>query len=227
MEVAHAFARAHRCGRRTFVGVGAGSLAAAAPARAANPSAAALVSRGMQLFRAGKVEDSVSAFDSALALAPEQRPYLWQRGLSLYYTEDFEAGAAQFRADVAVNPADVEESLWFFLCIAKLEGAEEARSRMLRVAVDRDPRAVLRTAYAVYAGDAEVGALVEAGDNSGPAGAFYASLYEGLWREATGDAAGAEAALRRAVKTPYAERASGDYMTALARVHVSRRGWDH
>ena len=36
-----------------------------------------------------------------------------QRGLSLYYVGQFEEGAQQFRDDVAVNPADTEESIWW------------------------------------------------------------------------------------------------------------------
>lgn len=41
------------------------------------------------------------------------RPYLWQRGLSLYYVGQYEEGAKQFRDDVAVNPNDTEESIWW------------------------------------------------------------------------------------------------------------------
>jgi hypothetical protein len=44
-----------------------------------------------------------------IALAPKMRPYMWQRGLSLYYLGRFQEGAQQFRDDVAVNPNDTEE----------------------------------------------------------------------------------------------------------------------
>jgi hypothetical protein len=37
------------------------------------------------------------------------------------------------RDDVAVNPNDTEESIWAFLCEAQLEGAEAARTKMLKV----------------------------------------------------------------------------------------------
>jgi len=41
--------------------------------------------RGMQLFKTGDIDGSIELFDRALALDPSVRPYLWQRGLSLYY----------------------------------------------------------------------------------------------------------------------------------------------
>lgn len=44
-----------------------------------------------------EVEASVQDFDRALALQPQLRPYLWQRGLSLYYLRDFQEAATQFR----------------------------------------------------------------------------------------------------------------------------------
>ena len=36
-------------------------------------------------------------------------PYLWQRGLSLFYAGRFAEGGEQFRRDVAMNPGDTEE----------------------------------------------------------------------------------------------------------------------
>ena len=56
------------------------------------------------------VEGSVRDFDAVLALDARQAPFLWQRGLSLYYLGRFEDGARQFRNDVAVNPSDTEEA---------------------------------------------------------------------------------------------------------------------
>ncbi len=57
---------------------------------------------------------SVADFDEAIALDAAYKGRLWQRGLSLYYTRDFEAAAEQFRADVALNPNDTEEALWTY-----------------------------------------------------------------------------------------------------------------
>lgn len=43
------------------------------------------VQNGMRSFRKGDVAASVKEFDEAMRLDPGLRPYLWQRGLSLYY----------------------------------------------------------------------------------------------------------------------------------------------
>ena len=62
--------------------------------------------------------------------------YLWQRGLSLYYADKFKEGAEQFKSDVAVNPNDAE-SIWYFLCLARLEGFRAAKADLLKVGEDR------------------------------------------------------------------------------------------
>ena len=54
--------------------------------------------KGMELFRRGDVEGSIMYFDEALLLGGAQlEPYLWQRGLSLYYAGRYREGAEQFR----------------------------------------------------------------------------------------------------------------------------------
>lgn len=45
----------------------------------------------------------------------------------------FEEGAEQFRLDVAQNPNDTEESIWCFLCEARLHGVDVARKQYLEV----------------------------------------------------------------------------------------------
>ena len=44
-----------------------------------------MLQTGMRSFRRGDVAASVKEFDEAMRLDPELRPYLWQRGLSLFY----------------------------------------------------------------------------------------------------------------------------------------------
>ena len=93
------------------------------------------------------MEGSIRDFDAALALSPRLRPYLWQRGLSLYYAEQYEAGARQFRDDVAVNPNDTEEAIWAFLCEARLFGVAQARQQFLQVGRASDMYTVHRQLY--------------------------------------------------------------------------------
>lgn len=111
--------------------LGGAAAVAAAAARAADPRS--LTQAGMNKFRANQVESSVQDFDAVIAASPRMRPFMWQRGLSLYYLGQYAEGAKQFRDDVAVNPNDTEEAIWTFLCEAQLEGPEAARVKFLQV----------------------------------------------------------------------------------------------
>ena len=70
----------------------------------------AYIRRGMVYFKLGQIAESIKDFDQAEALDPRIKPYLWQRGLSYYYGEQFQAGADQFEIDLTVNSQDVEET---------------------------------------------------------------------------------------------------------------------
>ena len=82
-----------------------------------------------------------------------------------------------------------------------------------------------RAAYESFKTGSDPSSIAAAanGDTTGHA-AFYSNLYIGLWYEAEGDAEKAKMAMLKAVGTDYA-RGSGDYMAALARVHVAEREW--
>eukprot|EP00775_Hariotina_reticulata_P005845 gene5845-6086_t len=204
-----------------LVSAGVAAAAVGGMFRGDNPQL--LVRSGMNKFRQNQVEESLQDFDQALQLDPRLRPFLWQRGLSLYYVQQYDEGAKQFRDDVAVNPNDTEESIWAFLCEAKLQGPEEARQNILQVG--RDPRPVMRAAYEAFMHGSEPDAILRAAaGDAGGHDAFYANLYVGLWHEAHGNATEAQAAITTAVGTQYAQR-SGDYMADLAKVHCKRRGW--
>ena len=162
-------------------------------------------------------------FDTVIQLDARQRPYLWQRGLSLYYLGRYAEGATQFRDDVAVNPNDTEESIWALLCEARLQGFAAAQANMLRVG--RDGRPVMRAAYELFAG-APSGSMeaLRAAAAASAHDEFYSLLYQGLYHEACGDEGAAKAAVLAATGSAYGA-GSGDYMAALARVHALRRGW--
>ena len=185
-----------------------------------------LVKDGMDLFRRGDVRGSVKSFDGAIAADERFAPLLWQRGLSLYYAEDYAAGAQQFRKDVALNPNDTEEAIWTFLCEARMPnlGFDAARERLL--VVGKDPRPYMRTTYELFAGRASEEDLARVGHDGGLGSApdFYAKLYLGLLNEAKGETAKAREYLRAAADSPYGPK-SNDYMWALAKVHVQERKW--
>jgi lipoprotein NlpI len=87
----------------------------------------AYIHRGMVHFKLANIDESIADFDIAEQLDSRLTPYLWQRGLSYYYAEKFADGAKQFEVDLSVNSQDVEETIWRYLCIARLYGAAKAR----------------------------------------------------------------------------------------------------
>eukprot|EP00435_Cladocopium_sp_Y103_P009991 s2668_g2.t1 len=182
-----------------------------------------LLQDGMNAFRDYRVEDSIKLFDEA-ADSGYPKARLWQRGLSLYYAERFEDGTQQFRKDVEMNPNDTEESVWAFLCEAQTVGFEQARKQLMKVGFD--PRPVMGSVYALYRGDDDAKHIdtLEGLYKKGGSDAFYASLYLGLYYEAKSDKDNAKLWLLRSVDSNYG-KSSNDYMTDLARVHVSRRQW--
>jgi len=183
-----------------------------------------LIRSGMRKFQAADVKGSLLEFDEALKLGGDRlRPYLWQRGISLYYLDSFQEGAKQFRDDVAVNPSDTEESIWAFLCEAQLYGPDKARQDLLKVG--RDPRSVMRAAQAAFEqglGSAAIAAA--AGNDTQGHAAFYSQLYVALYEESVGNEAKAKEAMLKAIATEYA-KSGGDYMAGVARVHCIVRNW--
>lgn len=204
------------------VAVGAIALVAfAGAARAAMTDSRTLTRRGMAKFIQNDVQGSLDDFDAVLSIDKGQSPFLWQRGLSLYYLERYAEGAKQFRDDVAVNPNDTEESIWAFMCEAKMSNAEQAQKTMLKVGVDSRP--YMRAAYDLFRGAGSLAEL-EASGKASPGAQFYSLLYIGLYNEALGEEAKAREAMIAATKTVYGAQ-SGDYMAALAAVHCKQRGW--
>jgi len=182
------------------------------------PSANAYVQRGMMQFKLGHIAASIADFDRAEQLHPALTPYLWQRGLSYYYAARFADGARQFEVDLQVNAQDVEETVWRYLCQAQLQGAEAAREELL--SVRNDPRPVMPTVYALFAGDCNPEALLtRAWDRRER---FYSQLYAGLYYEAERDVARA----RHHITQAAAMQVLDDYMGWLAILHERQRGWD-
>jgi tetratricopeptide (TPR) repeat protein len=70
------------------------------------------IKEGMESFRNGDVSKSIEYFNAAEQNDRSITPYLWQRGLSYYYNQQYEKASQQFRVDVSVNPYDVEEIVW-------------------------------------------------------------------------------------------------------------------
>ena len=180
---------------------------------------------GMTLFAGNKVEEAIALYDQMIDEKPSIKPYLWQRGLALYYTDRFTDGADQFAADVAVNPNDTEEQIWHLLCLAQVKsGLAVARQAALTVGTDRRP--VMRSAQALFLGKTDTAELQVFSQKGGDSEQFYANLYLGLYGEAMGDAAEARKRISQAVAGRYAQGSgASDPMAELAKVHLQRRGW--
>jgi hypothetical protein len=78
-----------------------------------------LIFQGMDLFSKGDIQGSIAKFDASVP--PDSRAYLWQRGISYYYNDQFALGSKQFRDDVLRSPLDVEEIVWDIACLLRMD----------------------------------------------------------------------------------------------------------
>src|SRR5262245_37786746 len=87
--------------------------------------------RAVADFQSGRIAESVAGFDNLVKLVPDIEPQLWQRGIALYYAGRYPECRAQFESHRTVNPNDVENAAWQFLCSARAESPEKARGAPL------------------------------------------------------------------------------------------------
>ena len=178
-------------------------------------SSRAIFDRAVEDFRNGRISESVAGFDRLARLAADSAPQLWQRGIALYYAGRYQDCRAQFESHRTVNPNDVENAAWHFLCVARAESAEKARAALLPVGPDS--RAPMGQIYQMLQG-AVTPEKVLAAAGVQPEAQFYAHLYVGLYFEALGDKGRAREQMAAAAAERYAE--AGGYMHMVARVHV-------
>lgn len=193
------------------------------PSAAAEPAPEALFAEGVRLFLDAEPVKSARKFDQLVAAAPGAEPELWQRGLALYYAERFDDGRTQFELHRTVNPNDVENAAWHFLCVAKLEGVEAARGKLLPVG--DDSRVPMQQLLDFYAGRCEPAAVLAAAEQGQGVSRrnqlCYAHLYLGLHSEAAGDAERARDHITQAAG-PFR---MDHFMGKVAVVHARLRGW--
>jgi lipoprotein NlpI len=169
-------------------------------------------------FRAGRIAESVRGFDEVAKLRPDVAPQLWQRGIALYYAERYKDCRLQFESHRTVNPNDVENAAWHFLCAARESAVTEARRLLLPVGPDG--RAPMRQVYSMFAGELSPEAVMKVA-GADESAVFYAHLYIGLWHEAAGKRDEALKQMRLAAQSKYATH--GGYMHDVARVHLELR----
>lgn len=179
--------------------------------------------RGVMKFMAGDFAGSVKDFDTFLKQQPSQMPYHWQRGLSQYGAGLYQEGRAQFEAHQKVNSNDVENAVWHFLCVVKLEGADAARRAL--IPIEGDTRVPMAQIHDLFAGEGtEAKVLEAASDAQTPAARrknhlCYAHLYLGLYHEGIGNE---EKALKH-LKLAAVDHFQPHYMGETARVFYEAR----
>ena len=174
----------------------------------------ALLEQAIDDFLSGRVKESVTGFDRVAALAPDAAPQLWQRGIALYYVGRYDDCRKQFESHRTVNPNDVENPAWHFLCVAHAESPQKARAALLPVGPDQ--RSPMREVYEMFKGAMTPDAVLTAAGRSLSA-RFYAELYVGLYYEATGNRAAGFTHLKAAASDEFA--AAGGYMHRVATLH--------
>ena len=174
-----------------------------------------LLDRAVTDFERGRIAESAAGFDALIKLRPDVAPQLWQRGITLYYAGRFADCRAQFESHRTVNPNDVENAAWHFLCVARAESPAKAKAALLPVGPDA--RVPMRQVYDLFRGVLTPEAVLKAA-GSQPSAQFYAQLYLGLYFEALGDDRRALEHITAAAADRFA--AAGGYMHMVAKVHL-------
>lgn len=185
---------------------------------AAQPAVRDLLGQAITQFERNQVVESARTFDRLAEAAPHLMPNLWQRGIAQYYAGRYRDCRLQFEAHRTVNPDDVENAAWHFLCAARESTPEKARGALLPVGPDA--RVPMRQVYELFAGRLTPDAVLAAGKGSA-SGQFYAHLYLALYFEAMGDARRSLEHITLAAEDRFAE--PGDYMHLVARIHLQQR----
>lgn len=193
--------------------VAALAMLTAAPLVAQQPRV--ILDRAVADFEAGRISESAAGFDALVKLQPSLAPELWQRGITLYYAGRYADCRAQFELHRTVNPADVENAAWHYLCVAREQSAAKAKAALLPVGPDA--RVPMRQVYEMFRGALTPAQVLEAAGTQ-PSAQFYAQLYVGLYFEAQGDARRALEHITAAAADRYAD--AGGYMHTVAKVHL-------
>ncbi len=178
--------------------------------------------RGEERYKLGRVEEALADFDKVLELQPQMKPQHWQRGIALYDAGRFKEGREQFESHQNVNRNDVENAVWHFLCVARVDGVESARRAL--IPIQGDGRVPMAQVHNLFAGKGTAQEVIDASQKTGTTDEvrkdrlFYAYLYLGLYYEATGEKARALDYLKKST-TDYAQ---DHYMGDVARVRFQK-----
>ena len=180
-------------------------------------------------FAAGKIDESIAAYDAAIRIEPTIEPRLWQRGLALYYADRFADGVRQFETHQTVNSQDVENAVWHLLCAARVSDVEQARKKLIPITAD--PRVPMAEIYEMFAGRKTSKDVLDAAGKTSfdvpidgdrhKLQMYYAWLYIGLHQEMLGEHESALESMKKAEEqNPLGKT---NFMGQVARVHLQLR----
>lgn len=174
------------------------------------------------LYLSGNAKESVPVFDRVIELLPSRAADNWQRGIALATVGEFKRGAEQFKLHHDVNPDDVENSAWYYLCVAKSESVEAAKKTLIGSRGDR--REPMMEILKMLQGRSTPEQVLEAAEKSSPVpelkvrAKFYADLYIGLYYDSIGREEDAVKFFKRSL-----EQGETGYMADTARVYLEHR----
>jgi lipoprotein NlpI len=183
-------------------------------------AAAVLHSRGEQHFHQTHLAESIADFERQIQLMPNRAAEHWQLGIAYYYAGQYEKGARQFELHRTVNPQDVENAAWHFLCLVRAPKGSVDAARKKLIPVDDDSRVPMAQIQQMFAGSLPPEEVLKAGEKPGGTAKFYADLYVGLYYEALGRDDQSLQLMESAAANPAAK---DSYMGDVARVHVKLR----
>lgn len=179
--------------------------------------------RGDANLKAGKFEDAVKDFDKYHELrkaGDKEKAEHWRRGIALYYAGKFKEGADQFALHKSVNPEDVENAAWHYLCSVRA-GTDKKKAQAELIAVKDDTRVPMKKIHEMFAGKCQPPAVLDEVAKSKLTGEplkeaeFYAHLYIALYYESEGKKKECEDHLKIAV-----EKKISHYMWDVADIHL-------
>ncbi|HEY1190322.1 MAG TPA: tetratricopeptide repeat protein [Gemmata sp.] len=177
-------------------------------------------SRGDAYLKLGKFKEAIADFDTYLESDPKFAPDHWRRGIALYYAGRFKDGVEQFDLHRKVNPEDVENSAWHYLCNARANTPKKAREDL--IPVSKDGRVPMKQVLELFAGKLKPKDVLDAAENANLKGEalkearFYANLYVALYYESEGD----EKKCLEHMTTAVEKYKIGHYMWDVGAVHL-------
>lgn len=180
--------------------------------------------RGDVNFLAGNIDASIKDYDIYIKIQPDFEPRHWRRGISYYYAGRYADGVKQFELHKTVNPNDVENAAWHFICNARLKGFKKARAELIPIKQDSRGKWMM-TILDMFAGKAkpfDVLLACRAGSPSKEKLDYrfcHAHLYIGLYYEAQGDE---KKAFEHMGKSAVDFQFDSFYMGGVSQVHYNR-----